>query len=173
MFLEDLEMNMNKRLANQILTNLEHAATEVEQLAENGHIDAKTASELVSAIDGFSDRFEVAAFGADSFRRRQARVLQSDKDEPYMSTFDNPNSVLQSDKDEPYMHGVSESFNSKAIGTFDVDRSSTVTDRDEYQVRDLNPHAGGTKKQPSWTKGPAGKSTKLGSNTKPVKTWAP
>lgn len=164
---------MNKRLANQILTNLEQTATELDQLAEAGHIDAKVAAELASAIDAFSDRFEIASFGEESFRRRQAKVLQSDRDEPYMKTFDNPNKVLQSDKDEPYMHTAPASFNAKAIGTFDVDRTTTVSERDEYQVRDLNQYAGGTKQQPSWSKGPAGKSTKLGSYDKPEKTWAP
>ena len=164
---------MEKRLANRILTNLEHTATEIEKLAKSGRIDARMASNLVTTIDGFSDRFEAAAFGVESLHNRQAAVLQSDKDEPYMRTFDNPNKVLQSDKDEPYMHTAPASFNAKAIGTFDVDRTTTVSDRDEYQVRDLNQYAGGTKKQPSWKGGPAGKSTKLGSYDKPEKTWAP
>lgn len=163
---------MEKRLANKILTNLEHTATGLEQLAKEGHIDAKLAADLVKEIDQFSDRLEIAAFGDESFRRRQAKVLQRDKDEPYMDTFDNPNKVIQSDKDEPYMHSVPASFNSKAIGTFDVDRSSAVTDRDEYQVRDQSSLSDGTKKQPSWKGGPAGKSTRQGSE-KSEKTWAP
>jgi hypothetical protein len=170
---EDLETTMEKRLANRILTNLEHTATELEKLAKAGHIDARLASDLVEKIDNFSDQFEVATFGPDSFRARQARVIQSDKDEPYMSTFDNPNKVIQSDKDESYMHTAPAGFNAKAIGTFDVDSSSTVTDRDEYNIRDLNPYAGGTKAQPSWKGGPAGKSTRQGSYDKPEKTWAP
>jgi hypothetical protein len=164
---------MEKRLANRILTNLEHTATEIEKLAKAGHIDARLAAGLSEKIDAFSDRFEIAAYGEESFRARQAKVLQRDKDEPYMDTFDNPNKVLQSDKDEPYMHTTPASFNAKAIGNFDVDRTTTVSERDEYQVRDLNPMAGGTKKQPSWKGGPAGKSTKVGSYDKPEKTWAP
>lgn len=163
---------MEKRLANRILTNLEHTASELERLASAGHVDPRLAAELVQKIDGFSDKFEVAAFGEKSFLNRRAKVLQSDKDEPYMSTFDNPNKVIQSDKDEPYMHEAPASFNAKAIGTFDVDRTTTVSDRDEYQVRDLNQYAGGTKKQPSWAGGPAGKSTRQGSYDKP-KTWSP
>ena len=92
-----------------------------------------------------------------------------------MNTFDNPNKVIQSDKDEPYMHSIGPSFNAKGIGTYDVDRTSTVSERDEYAVRDLNEYAGGTKKQPSWAKGPAGKSTKQGSTVprQASKTWAP
>jgi hypothetical protein len=163
---------MEKRLANKILTNLDHSAGEIERLASEGSIDAQLAADLVCAIDNFSDKLEVHAFGVDSFKRRQAKVYQADKDEPYMKNFDNPNEVLQSDADEPYMHSVPASFNAKAIGTFDVDQSSTVSNRDEYQVRDLNQYAGGTKKQPSWAGGSTGKSTKLGSN-KPEKTWAP
>lgn len=163
---------MEKRLANKILTNLEHVATQVEALAKEGRIDAEEATKLASMIDAFSDRFEIAAFGEESFKRRQAKVLQKDKDEAYMDTFDNPNKVIQADKDEPYMHTAPGGFNSKPIGTFDVDSSSTVSDRDEYQVRDLNQYAGGTKKQPSWSGGSAGKSTKVGTG-KPEKTWAP
>lgn len=167
---------MKKDLANKILTNLEHSATEIEKLASEKHLDAKIATDLVSKIDDFADKFEIAFFGEESFKRRQAKVIQRDKDEPYMDTFDNPNKVIQSDKDEPYMHGAPAGFNAKPIGTFDVDQTSTVTDRDEYNVRDLNQYAGGTKKQPSWNKGSAGKSTKTGSEVpkveKPEKTWA-
>lgn len=163
---------MEKHLANRILTNLEHAATQIEKLAADKKIDVRLASQLAMKIDDFSDKFEVAVFGEESFRARQARVIQRDKDEPYMDTFDNPNKVIQCDKDEPYMHGVPASFNSKPIGTFDVDQSAAVSDRDEYAVRDLNQYADGTKKQPSWSKGPAGKSTRQGAE-KPEKTWAP
>jgi len=163
---------MEKRLANRVLTNLEHTASEIGRLAKEGHIDARLAADLCSNIDGFSDRFEIATFGLESFRNRQAKVLQREKDEPYMATFDNPNKVIQSDKDEPYMHTTPASFNAKQIGNFDVDRTSTVSDRDEYQVRDLNQYAGGTKQQPSWKGGPAGKSTRQGAQ-KPEKTWAP
>ena len=164
---------MEKRLANRILTNLEHTATEIEKLAQGGKIDARLASELVTKIDGFSDQLEIATFGEESFQGRQAKVLQCDKDEKhYMDTFNGPNKVISGDKDEPYMHTTPAGFNSKAIGNFDVDRTTTVSDRDEYQVRDLNEYAGGTKKQPSWNGGPAGKSTHQGAE-KPEKTWAP
>lgn len=165
---------MEKRLANKILTNLEHSANEIDRLAAEGRIDVQLAAKLTHDIDAFSDKLEVHAFGDDSFKRRQAKVYQSDKDEPYMGTFDNPNKVLQADADEPYMHNAPAGFNAKAIGTFDVDRTTTVSDRDEYQVRDLNQYAGGTKKQPSWSGGSGGKSTKVGSSyDKPAKTWAP
>jgi hypothetical protein len=162
---------MEKRLANKILTNLDRTASQIEKFAQEGHIDQKLASELVSKIDNFSDQLEVSVYGEKSFLNRKAKVYQSDRDEPYMSTFDNPNKVIRSDADESYMHSVGPSFNSKAIGTFDVNSTSTVSERDEYAVRDLNQYAEGTKRQPSWSRGPAGKSTKVGSG-KTEKNWS-
>jgi hypothetical protein len=76
-----------------------------------------------------------------------------------MSTFEKPFGVHRSDPDEPYMT------------SYDVDQSHNVTDRDEHKIRDLNEYADGTKRQPSWARGPAGPSTRQGS-AKP-KRWAP
>jgi hypothetical protein len=145
---------MEKRIANKILTNLEYAATELENLAKAGKVDPRLAAQLVSDIDGFSDKFEMSIFGVDSFKNRQAKVLQMDNDEPYMRTFDNPNKVITSDKDEAYMHTAPGGYRSDDIGTFDVDRSATVVDRQESAVHDLSPFADKTKQQPSWTSGP-------------------
>jgi len=138
------------------------------------------ASSLIRAIDGFADRFEVAAFGKDNLQRRMAKVLKRDPDEKYMETFENVNKPLKTDADEEFMHKVGPSFNAKGIGTYDVDRSSTVSERDEYNVRDLSEWSDPTKKQPSWAKGSAGKSTKQGSTRQAAaaaprgpKTWAP
>jgi hypothetical protein len=164
---------MKKSLANRILTNLEHTASELEKLASSGLVNRRLAFDLVRKIDSFSDKFEVSVFGQQSFQNRRAKVLKRDSDEKYMDTFDNTVKVIQSDADETYMREVPASFNSKPIGTFDVDRSSTVSDRDEYQVRWLNPYAGGTKRQPSWSRGPAGKSTRQGSYDVKAKTWSP
>jgi hypothetical protein len=160
-------MAIQKHVANKVLTTLDTAAGRIASLAEGGKIDTATA---VRDIDTFADRFQIAAFGEESLRRHQAKVLKRDADETFMDTFDNPNKVIQSDADETFMHKSGPSFNSKAIDTFDQDMSSAVSDRDEYAVRDLSEHADGTKRQPSWSRGPAGKSTRQGS-TKP-KTWA-
>lgn len=163
---------MEKRLANRILTNLEATATELERLASMKKVDPRVASDLIRSIDDFSDRLEIATFGAKAFTSRKAKVLQCDADERhYMNTYDNPNKVIKSEPDEPYMHTAPASFNAKAIGTFDVDRTTTVSERDEYSIRDLNQYAGGMQRQPSWARGPAGKSTRQGA-AKP-KTWAP
>ena len=61
------------------------------------------------------------------------------------------------------------SFNGKSIPTYDQDNTHSMTERDEYNVRDVSEWSDGTKQQPSWERGPAGKSTKQGSS----KTWAP
>jgi hypothetical protein len=159
---------MEKRIANKILTNLEYAATELEGLAKNGQINPRLAAQLVNDIDSFSDKFEVSVFGVDSFKNRQAKVLQMDKDEVYMHTFDNPNKVIIVDKDEAYMHTAPGGYRSDAIGTFDVDRSATVVDRQESAVHDLSPFADKTKQQPSWTSGPV-----KTASAKPEKHWAP
>lgn len=151
-------MTMDKKLANKVLTNLDRTAGMLEALAKDGKVDARVASKLIGDIDSFADRFQVAAFGEKalaSHKAKVAKVIESDSDESYMKTFDNPNKVLEKDADESYMD------------TFDTDRTTTVTERDEYQVKDLSEHADGTKKQPSWTKGP--KSHKASA---PAKTWS-
>lgn len=159
---------MDKQAAGKILLKLESTASEVDTLAKAGKIDPKVASELVKNIDQFSDKFEIAAFGKAAFEARKAKVLEQDSDEPYMKTFENPQKVIEGDPDEPYMHESGASFNGKSIPTYDSDDTSQVTDRDEYSVRDESEWSDGTKQQPSWTRGPAGKSTKQGSG----KTWA-
>ena len=170
---------MDKQLANQTLSTLDDIAGRLSALAGKGLIDRKVASSVITWIDGFADKFHVAAFGEESlerFKAHVAKVLKKDSDEKYMDTFDNPNKVISGESDEPYMHKVGPSFNAGGIDTFDQDRTTTVTDRKEYAIRDLNEHAGGTKKQPSWSGGPAGKSTKQGATrqaSRTPKTWAP
>ncbi len=168
-------MAISKESANKVLANLDQAAESLTKLAADGNLDKQLVANLVRDIDSFADKFEVAAFGAKSFAARRAKlakVIKKDPDEAYMDTFDNTVKPLQTDADETFMHKMDPSFNGKGQDTFDADRSSTVSERDEYAVRDLNEFAGGTKKQPSWSKGPAGKSTKQGS-AQPKKTWAP
>lgn len=169
-------MTIHKQIANKVLANLDETASRIESLAKAGKMDPRLASALTRDIDAFADKFQVAAFGPEALKRHQAKVLQKDSDEKYMDTFDNPNKVIQSDADEKFMHGTDKSFNSEAIDNYDQDRTTTVTDRKEHQVRDLSEWADKTAKQPSWSGGPAGKSTKQGAaapRTASGKTWSP
>ena len=162
---------MNKQLANKILSNLDETANLIDKLAKDGKLDPKVAAELNGNIDSFSDRFQVAAFGQKSlagWKSKVGKVLQQDSDEPYMKTFENPQKPIQTDADEPYMHRTEKSFNCDSIPTYDSDDTSGVTDRKEHAVRDLSELSDPTKQQPSWTSGPAGKSTRQGAE----KRWA-
>jgi hypothetical protein len=158
-------MTMDKKNASAILTRLDSTATVIEKLAKAGKLNPRAASQMVRDIDTLADKVQVAAYGQEQFAAYQtkvAKVLQKDSDEKYMDTFENPNKVVQSDQDEPYMHKTPASFNAKGIDNYDQDRTNTVTERDEFAVRDLSEWADKTAKQPSWTRGPAGKSTKQG-----------
>jgi hypothetical protein len=159
-------MPIQKQVANRVLANLDETANRIDALAKAGKLDPRLAKALSTDIDTFADKFQVAAFGPESLKRhatKVAKVIQKDSDEKYMDTFENPNKVIQSDADEPYMHKTDQSFNAGAIDNYDQDRTVTVSDRDEFAVRDLSEWSEKTKKQPSWSKGPAGKSTKQGS----------
>jgi len=169
-----------KQVVNKILANLDDTAQRIDNLVKEGKLDPKVASSITREIDAFADKFEVAAYGVESFKKRQAqlrqaKVIERDPDEKYMETFQNPVKPIETEPDEPYMHKAEHGYNStKDMGTYDVDRSSTVVDRDEYEVRELSEWSDKTKKQPSWVKGPAGKSTAIGSARKASsKTWAP
>lgn len=163
---------MDRKVANQILTNLDDTANRLDGLMKSGKINGKIASKLIQEIDLFSDRFQVAAFGEASLKNHRAKVLKQDSDETYMKTFDNPNKPIKTDADETFMHKVEKSFNSDAIDTYDADRSSTVTDRKEHDVRDVSEHSDGTKPQPSWTGGKGGKSVRSSAVRTSEKTWA-
>ena len=158
---------MDKQAASKILSRLDSTANEVEKLRDDGHLNPREANELLHNIDGFADRLQIAAFGEDAFRAFQAKVIERDSDEPWMDTFENPQKPIQTDPDENYMHTAPGGYNSKDIPTFDSDDTIQVTERDEFEVRDLSEWADKTKPQPSWAKGSAGKSTKQGS-----KNWA-
>lgn len=164
---------MDRNVANEILSNLDKTANSIERLASTGQINPATAKKICATLDSFADQFQVAAFGAKNLQQHQAKVIKRDSDEPWMDTFQNPNEPIKTDADETFMHKVEKSFNADAIDTFDADRSSTVTDRKEYDIRDVSEHSNGTKPQPSWTGGKGGKSTHQGA-TRPraEKTWA-
>lgn len=145
-----------KSIANKVLTNLDSAAQRIEMLARQGKINPRLAASMVRDLDSFADKFEVSAFGRENLQRRQAALLSGDADEKhYMSTYDNPNKVLKSDPDEGYMHTAGPSARWDAIGTYDVDRSSTVSKRQEYSVVDQSEWSNGGKTvaQPSWSGG--------------------
>lgn len=169
---------MKKEIANKMLATLDDTAVQIETLAKSGKIDPKVASKIVRDIDSFADKFQVAAFGEQSlsnWKQKVSKVLKKDSDEKYMDSFENPIKTIKTDQDEEYMHTSGPSFNHKKMDTFDADRSSSMTDRDEYLVREQSDLADKASKQPSWTKGPAGKSTKQGSAPvkSATKTWAP
>jgi hypothetical protein len=157
---------MDHRVANHVLKTLESTATELEGLLEKrGNLSREAAAALskaVNNIDAFSDKFEAWAYGEESFKKRQAKVLEQDSDEPYMKTFENPQKVIDGDPDESYMHETGASFQGDSIKTFDSDDTSQVTDRKEHQVRELSEWSDSTKTQPSWSGGSAGKSTAWG-----------
>ena len=162
-------MAIEKKIANKVLSNLDEAAEKLDMLKNAGKIDPRLATSLLREIDGFADRFEIAAYGEKNLSSRKAKVLEKDKDEPYMDTFDNPNKVIEGDKDEPYMHSIPPSARLDGIKTFDQDMTTTVTDRDEYGVVGLSEHSDASKKQPSWTGSPK----KSKASTSKPKTWAP
>jgi hypothetical protein len=169
---------IDKKIAAQVLDTLDSTGNEMERLAKAGLIDPKVAAELIRNIDVSADRIQIAAFGEgglEAYKAKIAKVIKQDSDEPYMKTFENVQKPLKTDSDEPYMHDAPASFNAKAIPTFDDDISSSVSDRNEYDVRDLSEWTDKTKKQPSWPGGSSGKSTKQGSERRASgpKTWAP
>jgi len=166
---------MPKKAVDQVLSILDKTATQLESLIKAGKVERQAAAQIIHNLDSFADRLQIAAYGKDNLKSYISKVIKRDSDESYMDTFDNVNKVIKSDPDEPYMHKTDPSFNSKGIDNYDQDRSSAVSDRDEYQVRDLSEHADATKRQPSWPRGPAGKSTHQGSAQRPSseKQWAP
>ncbi len=143
----------DKKKAAQILSSLEQTANAVDELAKSGKVDPRIAAKLTKNIDSFCDSLHVAAFGEEHFKAHQAKVLKRDSDESWMDTFDNPQKPIKVESDEPYMHKAPGGYNSKDIPTYDDDISSSVSNRDEFEVRDLSEWSDKTKKQPSWPGG--------------------
>lgn len=174
---------MTKDTAKKVLTALDSAANELQRLKVAGFLDAATVDGMLLDLDTSADRIQLAAFGPESFeayKAKVAKVFKQDPDEPYMKTFENPQKPIKTESDEPYMKKAPAGFQPGTGGdTFDSDDTMQVTDRKEYTVRDESEYSDGTKKQPSWKGGPAGKSTKQGSaapaprRASSEKTWAP
>jgi len=89
--------------AEAILTRIDTMAKTIQANHESWGMPFEAAKAIVNDLDKTADAIEVAAFGKESFTRRQAEVLKHDADEPYMGTFKNPMEVHQRDADEPYM----------------------------------------------------------------------
>ena len=141
-----------KNIANKVLSNLDSAADRIQGLAKGGKLDPRLASELVHKLDTFADQFEVSAFGKKNLIKRQATLISGDADEKhYMNTYDNTNKVISGDSDEPFMHSSGASARWDSIGTYDVDNSSAVSNRQEYAVVGQSEHSNGGKSvaQPS------------------------
>lgn len=159
-------MPIPKEIANKVLSNLDTAATRIEKLVKSGKLDSRLASNLVRDIDAFADRFEVAAYGKDSFKRRQAKVLQHDADEKYMATFNEPNKRRQGDSDETWMDKNTAGVRwDSMVDNFDQDRTNAVAGRREYAPVGLNEYADPPKPSASATGG-------LKKHKASTKTWA-
>ena len=100
-----------KNDANAVLQFFDKLANAVEKSPAKFGLTAHGAKVAMVYIDSASDDFERKTFGEDSLRTRQAEVgrgrraedIQTEPDEPYMKTFDNPSAPLQTEPDEPYM----------------------------------------------------------------------
>ena len=89
--------------ANAILTRLDKAAGNIQENYEKWGMDFEAAKTLAQELDKTADEIEIAAFGKESFLRRQAEVIRREPDEPYMETFQVNPSPIQIEADEPYM----------------------------------------------------------------------
>ena len=89
--------------ADQVLGRLDRIARHVQANHESWGMPFDTAKAIVNDLDKTADEIEIAAFGQESFLRRQAEVIQRETDEPYMTHFENPMAPVQVEGDEPYM----------------------------------------------------------------------
>src|SRR5512137_1261359 len=89
--------------ADTILGRLDRVAAKIQTSYESWGMPFEEAKALVNDLDKTADDIEIAAFGKESFQKRQAEVIQRDADEKYMDTFKNPMQPIQTESDEPYM----------------------------------------------------------------------
>ncbi len=108
--------------AEQILTRLDRLASTIQERHAQWGMPFETAKAMVNDLDRTADEVEVAAFGKQSFERRQmecvaktAEVIQRDPDEGYMDTFQNPMAPIQTEADEPYMGAYGPPDQSSAV----------------------------------------------------------
>lgn len=132
-------MPIPKQFANKVLSNLDNAASRLEELAKAGQIDPRVAATLVKDVDAFADRFETAAFGSDSLHRRQAKLISGDADErvAYMGTYDEPFKVHQDGTFHTYLQHTEPGVRwDKGAEHMSGDYYSSVYNRPEYKIRD-------------------------------------
>jgi hypothetical protein len=94
--------------ANAQLSRLDKLAHTIQANHESWGMPFEVAKEIVNDLDRTADEIEIAAFGKESFVKRQAEVIMREPDEPYMQTFENPMQPHQTDADEPYMSAYSD-----------------------------------------------------------------
>ncbi len=127
------DTKFTKKAASEVLFRLDRMAASIQANYEGMGLDQVSAKNLVNDLDRVADLIEVEALGPDSMTIRQtellkqAKVLQKESDEPYMSTFDSPMGVHQKDADEGYM------------SAFDDDQSEAVIQGKSETGRPLAP----------------------------------
>ena len=96
--------------ANSVLTFLDKLGNAVQKDPRRFGLTPVGARVAMTYIDSAADDFEKKTFGEESFAirasqemRRQGEDMQTEPDEPYMGTFDNPQAPIQTEPDEPFM----------------------------------------------------------------------
>lgn len=103
-----------KEEAVQILSRLDRLAGHIQSNHVAMNLPFEDAKAIVNDLDKVADMVHVESLGEASFHAHQAKVIQQESDESYMSTFNAPQAPHQQDSDEPYM------------GMFKDDQSSAV-----------------------------------------------
>lgn len=103
-----------KEDAVKILGRLDRLAGTIQQKHASLGLPFDEAKAIVNDLDRVADMVHIESLGEASFHAHQAKVLEHDSDESYMTTFNAPQAPHQQDSDEPYM------------GMFKDDQSSAV-----------------------------------------------
>jgi hypothetical protein len=106
------KVEFENKTADRLLARLDRVASMIQDKHQSEKWDKsgmpfEAAKAIVNEIDRIADELELAAYGEESMVTRQAQVLQREPDEPYMDTFQNPQSPHQTEADEPYMQAFS------------------------------------------------------------------
>jgi hypothetical protein len=133
-----MALKLSKTQAREFSKRLDFMANIIQQHWRKMHLAAdeeaakKIAFDFCMACDQVSDAIEISAIESEkqaATQQKQAQVLQSESDEPYMAAFENVNNPISTQADEPYM------------ASFDTDVSSDVRERKEQAPAGLNPWA--------------------------------
>lgn len=119
--------------ADSVLTFFDRLANAVQRDPDRFDLTASGAKVAMTYLDHVADDFERKTFGEESLHTRSAELvkeaetdIQTEPDESYMGTFENPQAPIQTESDEPYMD------------EFGTDTSSEV--RDQYPSGSFTPH---------------------------------